>query len=177
MPLPELLKTLPAYARDVARSAEVALGESLLAPQALWGTVLACAYATGVGPLIVATEQSTAAAGLPAEACEAARGAAALMAMNNVYFRALHLMQNQEYRTLPARLRASLTANPGVDGADFELWCFAVSAINGCGACMDSHEEELRRRGASAQQVQAGLRISAAVNGIGHVLRAEAGQN
>jgi alkyl hydroperoxide reductase subunit D len=95
------------------------------------------------------------------------------MGMNNVYYRALHLMHNQEYRTLPARLRMNVIANPGVDRVDFELWCTAVSAVNGCGMCLDSHEEELRKRDFSATQIQAALRIAAVVNAAAGVLRAE----
>ena len=57
---------------------------------------------------------------------------------------------------------------------DFELWSLAVSAINGCGMCLDSHEKVVRKGGLSADQVQTALRIAAAVNAAGAVLRAEA---
>jgi len=95
------------------------------------------------------------------------------MGMNNVYYRALHLMRNQEYRTLPARLRMNVIANPGVDKADFELWCLAVSAINGCGMCLDSHEEELRKAGVTAQSIQAALRIAAVIHAVSQTLRGQ----
>ena len=93
-------------------------------------------------PLAVARE-----AGLSDAAQSAAKAAAAIMGMNNVYYRALHLMRNQEYRTLPARLRMNILANPGVDKTDFELWSLTVSAVNGCGLCLDAHEAELKKRG------------------------------
>lgn len=64
--------------------------------------------------------------------------------------------------------------NPGVERVDFELWCLAVSAVNGCGQCLDSHEEELRKRGLPATHVQAALRIAAVVGAVSAVLRAEA---
>jgi alkyl hydroperoxide reductase subunit D len=95
------------------------------------------------------------------------------MGMNNVYYRALHLMKNEEYRTLPARLRMNILANPGVEKVDFELWSLAVSAINGCGMCLDAHEDELRKHGVTAQEVQAALRIAAVVHAVAQVLRAE----
>jgi alkyl hydroperoxide reductase subunit D len=94
--------------------------------------------------------------------------------MNNVYYRALHLLSNPEYRTLPARLRMNIIANPGVEKVDFELWSTAVSAINGCGMCLDSHEAELKTHGMPAQQVQAAIRIAAVVNAVSRVLQAEA---
>ena len=81
----------------------------------------------------------------------------------------------EEYRSLPARLRMNLIGNPGVDKCDFELWSLAVSAINGCGLCLDAHEAELRKHSLSNVQVQASLRIAAVVNAVSHVFTAEAG--
>lgn len=78
-------------------------------------------------------------------AVDAAKSAASVMPMNNVYYRFVHLASNPEYKTRPARLRMNWLGNPPVDRADFELWALAVSAINGCGACMDAHEKALRQ--------------------------------
>ena len=36
-------------------------------------------------------------------------------------------------------------AKPGVDKADFELWSLAVSAINGCGMCIEMSAKSPRR--------------------------------
>jgi lipoyl-dependent peroxiredoxin subunit D len=82
-------------------------------------------------------------------------------------------MHNKEYETLRSGLRMNALTNPGVDKVDFELWALAVSAVNACGLCMDSHEKVLRGHGVSAVQVQAALRIAATVNAISAVLRAE----
>jgi AhpD family alkylhydroperoxidase len=62
---------------------------------------------------------------------------------------------------MPARLRMNVMANPGVEKVDFELWSLAVSAINGCGMCIESHEHELRKAGVSAEQIQAAVRVAA----------------
>jgi alkyl hydroperoxide reductase subunit D len=171
MSLDALRESLPAYARDVAQSLAALDVENLLTDQQKWGCYLACAYALGVPAVMTAVE---AAAQLTPEARNAAKAAAALMAMNNIYFRALHLMQNAEYRTLPSRLRGNASFNPGVDKTDYELWCLAVSAINGCGACLDSHEEELKRREVAPNVIQAALRIAAVTNAVSRVLAAEA---
>ncbi len=96
------------------------------------------------------------------------------MGMNNVYYRALHLMKaGEEYRSLPARLRMNLIGNPGVDKCDFELWSLAVSAINGCGLCMDAHEAELKKHCLTNVQIQMALRIAAVINAVSHVVAAE----
>ena len=174
MSLDQLRESIPAYAKDISLNLSSLAAETLLNDQQKWGCFVASAHAVGVGSVIRAVEASARATGVSDEALTAARGAAALMGMNNVYYRALHLMKNQEYRTLPARLRMNIIANPGVDKADFELWCAAVSAINGCGACLDSHEEELKKRGMPNTGIQAGLRIASVVNAASRVIAAEA---
>ena len=174
MSLDALRDALPAYAKDLSLNLSSLAAETVLNDQQKWGSFLACAYAVGEPTTVKAIE---AAAVLSPEAKTAAKAAAAMMGMNNIYYRALHLMGNAEYRTLPARLRMNIIANPGVDKIDFELWCLAVSAINGCGACLDSHEAELRKRGLTAPQVQTALRIAAVIHAVSRVLAAETAAN
>ena len=174
MSLDQLRETIPPYAKDLSLNLSSLAAETVLSDQQKWGAFVASAHAVGVGPVIRAVEASADAAGLSEEAKTAAKAAAAIMGMNNVYYRSLHLLKNQEYRTLPARLRMNVIANPGVDKTDFELWCTAVSAINGCGACLDSHEEELKKRGVPNTSVQAALRIASVVNAVSRVVAAEA---
>jgi lipoyl-dependent peroxiredoxin subunit D len=170
MSIDALRNALPAYAKDLSLNLSSLMNETVLNEQQKWGTFLASAYAIGVGPVIKAIEDGCP---LSAEAATAAKAAAAIMGMNNVYYRSLHLMKNREYATLPAKLRMNVIANPGVDKNDFELWCTAVSAINGCGLCLDSHEEELRKRGVANTVIQAAIRIGAVVNAVSRVIAAE----
>ena len=174
MSLDQLRETIPPYAKDLSLNLSSLAAETMLSDQQKWGAFVASAHAVGVGPVIRAVEASADAAGLSEEAKTAAKAAAAIMGMNNVYYRSLHLLSNGEYKTLPARLRMNVIANPGVDKTDFELWCTAVSAINGCGACLDSHEEELKKRGVPNTSVQAALRIASVVNAVSRVVAAEA---
>ena len=174
MTIETLRETLPAYARDLSLNLSSLAAETILSDQQKWGCFVASAHAVGVPAMVKAAEASAEAAGLSEVAKTAAKTAAAIMGMNNVYYRALHLMQNGEYRTLPARLRMNVLTNPGVDKADFELWSLAVSAINGCGACLDSHEAELKTRGMTAPAIQAALRIASVVNAVSRVVAGEA---
>jgi alkyl hydroperoxide reductase subunit D len=174
MTIEALRETLPPYARDISLNLSSLADETVLNDQQKWGAFLASAYAVGVPEVVRAVEASAIAAGLSDEARTAAKTAAAIMGMNNTYYRALHLMQNGEYRTLPARLRMNVLANPGVDKVDFELWSLAVSAVNGCGACLDAHESELKRRSVSPRVIQAALRIAAVVNAASRIVAAEA---
>ncbi len=173
MSLDALRETLPAYAKDLSLNLSSLASETVLGDQQKWGAFVAAAYGVGVPAVVQAVNAQAAEAGLSEEAATAAKAAAAIMGMNNVYYRSLHLISNPEYKILPARLRMNIMANPGVDKADFELWSTVVSAVNGCGMCLDSHEAELKRHGVSAQQVQAALRIAAVVNAVSRVVAAE----
>ncbi len=170
MSIDALRDLLPSYAKDLSLNLSSLAGETVLTDQQKWGTFLASAHAIGEPEVVTALET---AAALTPEARNAAKSAAAIMGMNNIYYRSLHLIGNAEYRTLPAKLRMNVLANPGVDKADFELWSLAVSAINGCGMCLDSHEAELRKHGVPNTAVQAALRIAAVVNGVSRVIAAE----
>ena len=132
MSLDALRESLPAYAKDLSLNLSTLASETTLSDQQKWGCFVAAAYAVPSGAVIRAVEASAREAGLSDEALQAARGAAAIMGMNNVYYRAMHLLKSsEEYRALPARLRMTIIGNPGVDKVDFELWSFAVSAIDG----------------------------------------------
>lgn len=174
MTLDALREALPAYAKDLSLNLSSLANETTLTDQQKWGAFVASAHAVGQREVVAAAEASARQGGLSEAALSAAKAASAIMGMNNVYYRALHLVSNPEYRTLPARLRMNVIANPGVEKVDFELWCTAVSAVNGCGMCLDSHEAELKKAGVPAQQVQAALRIAAVVNAVSRVLEAEA---
>jgi alkyl hydroperoxide reductase subunit D len=95
------------------------------------------------------------------------------MGMNNVYYRFQHSVSNEKYRTIPARLRMNILRTHGVEHADFELWCEAVSAINNCQICMDSHEKSVREKGLSEDHILQAIRIAAIVKAIADVLTTE----
>ncbi len=172
MSVDALHSALPDYAKDLSLNLSALMKETVLNEQQKWGAFIACAYAVGTGKVIRELEDGCP---LSAEALTAAKAAAAIMGMNNVYYRTLHIMKSHEYVTLPARLRMNVIANPGVDKIDFELWSMAVSAINGCGMCLDAHEEELRKRGVANTVIQAVIRIGAVVNAVSRVVAAEEG--
>jgi alkyl hydroperoxide reductase subunit D len=103
------------------------------------------------------------------QVADAARGAAALMAMNNVYYRFIHLVANPEYGKLPARLRMNFIGSHGIDKAEFELMSLAVSAMNGCGMCIDSHERILLEHGVKNEVIQSAVRVAAVMKAIATV--------
>ena len=173
MSLDSLKSRIPDYAKDLKLNLGSVIGNSDLPAQQLWGTVLATAIASR-SPIVLRELEPEAKANLSPEAYTAAKAAAAVMAMNNVFYRTRHLLSDHEYGNLRAGLRMNVIGNPGVDKVDFEYWSFAVSAINGCGMCLDSHEAELKKHGVPAAQIQTALRIAAVVNAASAVVRGEA---
>ncbi len=168
MSLKELAEALPDYAKDLRLNLGSLLADQVLGDPRKYGLLLACAHGTGYKPIVAATE-AEAAGKLDAAYAEAARAAAAVMAMNNVYYRFIHLASNPVYQTLPAKLRMNVIGNPGIDKADFELFSLAVSAQNGCGMCIDSHERVLTQHGVKAETIQAAARIAAVMKAVATV--------
>jgi alkyl hydroperoxide reductase subunit D len=102
----------------------------------------------------------------------AAKAAAAVMGMNNIFYRFRHLSSNEKYGSMPARLRMQVIRTHGSDPVDFELWCLAVSAINGCGVCVDSHEKVLREKGVGEETILAAVRIASVIHALAAVMDA-----
>ena len=166
--LKEFADTLPEYAKDIRLNLGSMLNDQTLGDQRKYGLLLACAHGSGHRPLVAAAEAECAAK-LSPEAANAARAAAAVMAMNNVYYRFVHLASNPEYGKLPARLRMNVIGNPGIEKDDFELFSLAVSAMNGCGMCIDSHERVLQQHGVKAETIQAAARIASIIKAVATV--------
>lgn len=168
MSLKDFADALPDYAKDLRLNISSLLADQLLGDARKYGLILACAHGTGYKPIVAAAEAEV--AGQIDEAtANAARAAAAVMAMNNVYYRFVHLASNPVYATLPAKLRMNVIGAPGIDKADFELFCLAVSAQNGCGLCIDSHEKVLNQHGVKPDTIQAAARIAAVIKAVATV--------
>ena len=114
MSLSDFASKLPDFARDIRVNIDLLLGEEVLDDQRKYGTMLACAHVTGHRPLIRATEDETADKLTP-EAANAARSAASVMTMNNVYYRFVHLASNKEYGAMPVKLRMNAIGCVGDD--------------------------------------------------------------
>ncbi len=168
MSLKQFVDTLPEYAKDLRLNMGSLLNDQTLGDQRKYGLILACAHGTGYRPVVAAAEAEIEGK-LTEQAANAARAAAAVMAMNNVYYRFVHLVSNPEYGTMPAKLRMNVIGNPGIEKDDFELFSLAVSAMNGCGMCIDSHERILQQHGVKPETVQAAARVGAIMKAIATV--------
>lgn len=160
----ELAAGFPAAAKDTRLNLKAVLVSQHLTPAQAWGTALACAYNEGRESLIQALlADGREASVLDEDTVTDARAAAALMSMNNVFYRFRHMMGNETYNQLPARLRMQHMMRPATDKATFELFSLAVSAINGCEMCLKSHEAVLRKHDVKEAAILDAVRIAAVI--------------
>jgi alkyl hydroperoxide reductase subunit D len=168
MRLEQLKENLPDYAKDIRLNLSSLFGNiesSGLTPTQFYGSALAIAYSLKNKTLIHALEGESLDAGL-SELYFAAKTAATLMAMNNVYYRAIHLAENKELSAMPANLRMNGLIKHGIDKVDFEIFALAVSAINGCGLCIHSHVKQLLEHSVAKIAIQSTLRLAATLNAL-----------
>lgn len=154
------------HGRDIRINLGVVLSEEGspgLTSRQIQGVALACAYAVGNPALREALESEFASA-LSQDDIAAAKAAASIMGMNNIYYRFMHLAEDAELAKMPARLRMQVIGKPPVDKVSFEAMCLAVSALSGCGNCIKAHIHELKKAGMTQESVQSIARIAAVVN-------------
>src|SRR5262245_36688614 len=107
---------LPDYARDLKLNLGSVLtptGAPGLSEKQIWSIALASGIAarnTGFARDI----EAQAKAHLADVEIEGSKAAAAIMGMNNIYYRFLHLVEDSEYQSMPARLRMNVIANHGI---------------------------------------------------------------
>jgi alkyl hydroperoxide reductase subunit D len=176
MSLESFLDTLPEYAKDIKLNVSSTLSEAGatgLTLKQIAGIALASAYATQQATTITAIAQHVATQ-LTDVDMNAVKGATALMAMNNVYYRFAHMVSDHSYQTMPAKLRMNFLRNHGIAKEDFELYSLAVSAINACQMCIDAHVNEVINHGISKEGVQSTIRIAASIQALAQVMVIEA---
>lgn len=175
MSISQLKEQLPDYAKDIKLNLSSVLSthdNNDLNNRQIYGIVLAAAYASKNNAIInaIINEANNV---LTAEDVKGIKAAVVIMAMNNIYYRFVHLNSDKDYASMPAKLRMNIITNPGIDKTDFELYSLAVSAINGCGLCIDSHTKSLHQQGMSKLGVQSTIRITAVINALASAMAIE----
>jgi alkyl hydroperoxide reductase subunit D len=164
--LDELREGLPEAARDLKLNLAAVLTQPTpLSEAQRWGVAVATAIAAR-NPRLRDAVIAEAASHVSREVIEDAQAAAAVMGMNNVYYRFRHVIEKSIYNQKPARLRMNRLAKPVASKLDFELFAMAVSAVNDCEACVRSHELTVIEGGLTDEQVHDAIRIAAVMNGV-----------
>lgn len=160
--LERLRAAIPDAARDIRLNLQAVLRGGALSDAQRWGVAAAAAVTARHRGLRDAVLAAAGAVAGPA-VVEDARAAAALMAMNNVYYRFRHMVGKPVYREKPAGLRMNRLMQPATNRTDFELMALAVSAINGCETCVRAHEKTVTEGGLTPDHVNDAVRIAATV--------------
>ncbi|MGB3484827.1 MAG: alkyl hydroperoxide reductase AhpD [Mycobacterium sp.] len=168
MSIDNIKEALPDFAKDLKLNLSSIVKTTELTEQQLWGALVATAAATK-SPRLLKEISEDALDVLSEEAYHAALGAASIMGMNNVFYRTRGQLEGR-YDDLRAGLRMNIIGNPGVPKADFELWSLAVSAINGCGHCLTSHEATLRADDVDRPAIFEVIRLASIIAGVGQAL-------
>ncbi|HET9452262.1 MAG TPA: carboxymuconolactone decarboxylase family protein [Aggregicoccus sp.] len=151
--------------KDTRLNLSSVLESSSLTPEQRWGVAVACAYASRNDRLKEAIlEEAKKVLTNPEPVLEDARAAASLMGMNNVYYRFRHMVGKESYSTKRPGLRMNRMAQVQTNKVDFELICLAVSAINGCEMCVQSHEKVVIDGGLTEDQVHDAVRIASVIH-------------
>lgn len=175
MSIEQLKQAIPEFAKDIRLNLSHLFGtiaQSGLTEIQFYGVALAVAYTLKDKGIIDAVTEDGAIY-TTSELKQAVKTAVALMAMNNLYYRAIHLAENKELAAMPANLRMNGMLHTGTSKENFELFALAVSVINGCGMCIHSHVRQLLEHGVNKIAVQTVLRIAAVLNALSIALTPE----
>ena len=151
-------------ARDIRLNLQAVLAPGSLTPEQRWGVAIACAVASRNVRLQVAVIADARNEVGPA-VVEDAIAAAAIMGMNNVFYRFRHMIGKPSYSDRPARLRMNRLVKPSGNKVDFELYALAASAVGGCESCLRAHERVVLDGGLTEEQVHDAVRIAATIHG------------
>ncbi|MDO5031700.1 carboxymuconolactone decarboxylase family protein [Corynebacterium sp.] len=172
MSIDNLKSALPEYAKDQKLNIGSLTRSTELNEEQLWGSLLTAAAATR-NDTVLSEIIDEAKEHLSEEAVEAALGAATVMAMNNVAYRAKGWL-GDDYAQVKFGLRMNIISKPGVDKANFELWNTVASAVNGCEHCLKAHAQTLQEEGLTKEQIWEGIKIGAVVQAVAQAIQVEA---
>ena len=166
----DTLKTaIPDYAKDLRLNLGV-LSTSSLEPVAAWGAAYAAALVSGNRMVKLAILEE-AMVHLTSGQIEGCRSAAAIMSMNNVWYKFNDLVSDPEIKGQPPKLRMNaMMSHGGIGLVLFETYSLAASVVNACETCVNAHTAQLRKNGVTAQNVVDVGRIASVVKAIADTL-------
>jgi alkyl hydroperoxide reductase subunit D len=166
----EIIKdSIPDHSKDIRLNLDSVINRSPLSVEDTQAIALASALAAGNGELAYAIMTSGELDNFPKET-EAAKTAASLMGMNNVFYPFVEMCNDADLKGLPPGLRMNAYASHGgVTKKQFEMYALAASAIGKCHFCVKNHYDTLKKEGMTAQELQHVGKIAAVINAVGKV--------
>jgi len=158
----EVKNSIPDHAKDIKLNLDAVINRSGLDEVDAHACALAAAIMSNNGELAYEISMNGPLLGTPER--EAAKTAAALMAMNNTYYPFVEMTGDEQLKGLPAGLRMNAyVTNGGVSKVKFEMYALAASVIGKC------HYELLKKEGMTVQQLQTVGKIAAVVGAINKI--------
>jgi alkyl hydroperoxide reductase subunit D len=166
----EIIKdSIPDHSKDIRLNLDSVINRSPLSVEDTQAVALTSTLAAGNGELAYAIMTSGELDNFPKET-EAAKTAASLMGMNNVYYPFVEMTGDTDLKGLPLGLRMNAYAtHAGVSKKKFEMYALAASIIGKCHFCVKNHYDTLKKEGMTVQELQHVGKIAAVINAIGKI--------
>lgn len=165
----QVKESIPDHSKDIKLNLDSVINRSGLDPVDTHAVAYVAALASGNGGLAFEIEHNS-----PLfkdeTVREAAKTAASLMAMNNMYYPFVEMTQDTDLKKLPPGLRMNAYANHGgVSKKQFEMYALAASIIGKCHFCVKNHYDVLKKEGMTVQELQMVGKIASVINAIGKI--------
>ncbi len=178
MSINSLLKRIPEYAQDIKQNLSAIFSAPLqgLTQEQLCGIALAACYSIKHEHLLN-NIRAEAKIYLEDNHFEAAKSAAIIMSMNNIYYAFTQAVENEEIKQLPSALQMDVINNSGIDQTDFEMYMLGVSILNSCDYCINVHTRKLLKKGIELAAINNIGRIVSVLKAVSDVLYLESLRN
>lgn len=163
MTIDELVKNIPETAKDI-RLNFMKLWEAPESLPLIYAVVISLTPSETTKQLILLLETE-----LDESIIRAAHMASGIMSMNNIYYRFLHLSDDKIMATMNPGLRMQGMKQHGISENVFELMSLAISVLNGCGMCIQSHMQVLKKQEVDLATIQLSAKVAAVINAFNQV--------
>ena len=161
--------SIPDHSKDIKLNLDSVINRSPLSPEDTNAVAFVAALASGNGALAFEIETKSVLVEFETEKT-AAKTAASLMAMNNMWYPYVEMTGDPELKGLPAGLRMNAYAtHGGVSKKKFEMYALAASIIGKCHFCVKNHYDVLKKEGMTVQELQHVGKIAAVINAVGKI--------
>ena len=165
----QVKESIPDHSKDIRLNLDSVINRSGLDEIDTHACAFAAAIAAGNGDL--AFEISMNGPLMGTDEREAAKTAASLMGMNNVYYPFVEMTEDSDLKGIPPGLRMNAYANHGgVSKKKFEMYALAASIVGKCHFCVKNHYDVLKKEGMTVTELQAVGKIAAVVAAINKII-------
>ena len=165
----QVKESIPDHSKDIKLNLDAVMNRSGLDEVDAHACAFAAALAANNGDL--AFEISMNGPLMGTDEREAAKTAASLMGMNNIYYPFVEMTEDADLKGLPPGLRMNAYANHGgVSKKKFEMYALAASIVGKCHFCVKNHYDVLKKEGMTVTELQAVGKIAAVVGAINKII-------